>query len=371
MEWQVVVDGKRLRRGYTTGSCAAAAARAAARMLFTQTPVEAITIETPRGLELMLPVDNAEFNSYYAVCSIRKDGGDDPDVTSGLDIFARVEPGSSSVEIFGGEGVGRVTLPGLPVEVGKPAINPVPRCMIEREVRKELAPGQGARVTVFVPGGKEVAAQTFNPRLGIVGGISILGTTGIVEPMSEEGLRESLVLGVKLLAARGEWRAVLVPGRYGESFAVEKLGLPASLVVIASNYIGSMLDACLEQGIRSVLIAGHLGKLVKVAGGIFHTHSRTADARREILAAFAARRGAAADTVARILNCPTTEAALDIIGEDVIAAVCGDLAARVSERCRQRVGGMIKIGTVLYSWKRGLLAVDEAGEKLLEEFNGQ
>lgn len=363
----VATTGQRLRKGYTTGACAAAAARAAARMLFTRTRQHSIEIDLPRGGKLVLPVTNPAIYPDSAVCSVLKDGGDDADITTGLHIFARVELiQGNHIEIRGGEGVGVVTKPGLSVPAGEPAINPTPRRMITREVNKELPPGRGVKVTVFVPEGKQIARKTFNPRLGIEGGISILGTTGIVEPMSEEALKQALDLNLKVLKASGSHRAVLVPGKCGEDFAITRLGLPSRLVVMTSNFIGFMIDACLEYGINEVLLVGHIGKLIKVAGGVFHTHSKTADARMEILSAYAALYGADRNTIEMILNSPTTGMALGIIKKAGLEAIFPYIAARVSARCRERAAHQVNVGTILYSNQGELLAQDEAATKLRE-----
>ncbi len=370
MKLYAEVNGKRLRKGYTTGSCAAAAARAAARMLVTQEPIESIEIELPAGIELRLPVDNIALHSEWAACSVRKDSGDDPDVTNGLDVFARVSLADhGNIEITAGEGVGIVTKPGLGIPVGSPAINPVPRRMIVEAVRSELPQGQGADVIVFIPGGEKIADKTFNPRLGIVGGLSILGTTGVVEPMSEEAFKEALVLRLKVLAADGTKRAVLVPGKYGENFAVSRLKLPQELIVVCSNFIGFMLDACLENGFQDLLLVGHIGKLIKVAGGIFHTHSRVADARMEILAALACLHGADRDTVGLILNCTTTDAAFDIIRTKGLLGIYDEIAERVSSKCRQRLQDKLNVGTIIYGQKGELLGIDAAGKKLWKELS--
>jgi len=364
------VNGKRLRKGYTTGCCAAAAARAAARMLATGKPVESIEIRVPAGFELRLPVDNIALHPEWAVCSVRKDSGDDPDVTDGLDVFARVAlAGHGSIEITAGEGVGKVTKPGLGIPVGSPAINPVPRRMIMEAVRSELPDGKGARVTISIPGGEKVATKTFNPRLGIVGGLSILGTTGIVEPMSEEAFKEALVLKIKSLAADGFKRAVLVPGKYGEDFAVSKLGLPQEIIAVCSNFVGFMLDACWEHGLKDVLLVGHIGKLIKVAGGIFHTHSRVADARMEILAALACLHGADRETIRLLLDCTTTDAAFDILKARGLHGIYDSIAERVSSRCRQRVQGQVNVGTIIYGQKGDLLGMDNVGNKLWKELS--
>lgn len=365
----VVVNGKRLRKGYTTGSCAAAAARAATRMLFSQSHQEYSEIQTPRGKQLVLPVENVQILPGCAVCSVQKDGGDDPDVTTGLQVFAQAEVRpEGGIEICGGRGVGIVTKPGLEIPVGEPAINPVPRRMITEEVKKELPPGQGVRITVFVPHGEEIARKTFNPRLGIEGGISILGTTGIVEPMSEEALQQALIMSVRILAEKGLHRAILVPGKYGENFAVSRLGLPSELIVMTSNFIGALLDSCVDNGIRDILLVGHIGKLIKVAGGIFHTHSRVADARMEILAAFAALYGADQGTIAGILRCTTTQAALDILKSNNLQNLYPYIAARVSARCRERTKNKANIGTIMYSQDGTILAMDEVAGILREGF---
>lgn len=279
----VVSGGKRLRCGRTTGTCAALAARGAARLLLTGRAPASASLLTPKGPKVEAPLEDCHMEGGAALCSVRKNGGDDIDATHGLLITAQVEkrpePG---VSVKGGAGVGRVTKPGLDQPVGAAAINRVPRRMIQEAVLTvgdALGYEGGFRVTVSVPGGEEAAKKTFNPQLGIEGGISILGTSGIVEPMSAQALIDTVALEIRQKAAQGYQHIILTPGNYGEDFlrarGMDRWGVP---VVKCSNFIGGALDACGAEHIRGVLLAGHLGKLVKLAGGIMNTHSRTAGA---------------------------------------------------------------------------------------------
>lgn len=390
------VNGKELRRGYTTGTCAAAAAKAAAQMLFSGQEPESVEIDLPAGIRLALPVKEAKFSPEAASCAVQKDAGDDPDVTNGLFLVAEARPAKEGIVLRAGRGIGIVTRPGLPVEMGQPAINPVPRRMILQAVREVLPPGQGVEITLSIPGGEEVAGRTFNPRLGIKDGLSILGTTGIVEPMSEEALKDSLRLEMKVLAAGGEDRLILVPGNYGENFVRENLGIsrkpagrqsagedkqrmpaetpeiPAGTksvsVIKMSNYVGYALQAAVQLGFTRILLVGDIGKLIKVSAGIFNTHSREADARMEIMAAYAGLLGAGSNVIKRILEANTTAYAMDILEEEKIQGIYPLVTERVSRRIRDYTGHRAVIGTVLFANSRGLLAMDETGRQLAEEF---
>ncbi|MEW6770505.1 MAG: cobalt-precorrin-5B (C(1))-methyltransferase CbiD [Bacillota bacterium] len=355
---------KRLREGYTTGVCAAAAAKAAALLLFTGEAPARVVVATPAGRKLDLPVAEAVAGEGWARCGVVKDAGDDPDVTDGLTICATVRPAAAGVVLRGGEGIGVVTRPGLPVPVGEPAINPVPRALILQEVAAVLPPGRGAEVTISVPGGEKVAERTFNPRLGIVGGISILGTTGIVRPMSEEAYRDSLACILNVAAAEGHRRLVLTPGRTGEKIAVERYGFPAPAVVQVSNFVGFMLERAAKAGIKEVLLWGHFGKLVKVAGGIFNTHSRVADGRLEILAALAAAEGASPVTVAQLLMFATVEEALPVLAGAGLGRVFAVAARRVSLRAAAYVQNRLKVGTVLLDRDGAILGQDKAAGEI-------
>lgn len=364
MEIYTIKEGKKLRYGYTTGSCAAAASKAAAYMLFTGKTIDTVEIDTPKGWHLTLDVLDVTSGEGWVKCGIKKDGGDDPDATHGLIIYSMVELiNDEGIEILGGEGVGTVTKPGLPVSPGKPAINPVPLSMIFNEVKKVLPKRKGIKVTISVPGGEKVAQKTFNPRLGIVGGISILGTSGIVEPMSEEALKESLEMELSILSAEGYKKVVFAPGNYGREYALKE-EIADKLIISYGNYLGFMLEKAVQYGFYDALIAGHIGKLIKVAAGIFNTHSRVADARAEIMAAYAAHFGADKSTADKILESNTTEEALDIVEKAGINIndFSKFIAERVLMKCKQYVYGELNIEVHLVSLKRGLIA--KAGEEI-------
>lgn len=372
MDDYVVVNGKRFRKGYTTGACAAGAAKASVMILISGKTVESVEIDTPAGVRLVLPVTDTSISPERAKCSIVKDGGDDPDVTSKLRIFAEAAwKGGTGIDIQAGEGIGIVTLPGLKVEPGKPAINPVPMRMILKEVEEVLPENKGVSIKLSVPGGAEAALKTFNPRLGITGGISIIGTTGIVTPMSEDAWKETLALELKVMAAKGVKDAVFVFGNYGKSFAARKLGLDENRIITVSNFVGYMLDRAVELGMEKILMVGHIGKLVKVAGGIFHTHNRVADARMEILAAYAALEGASNQAVSRLYRCKTTEAAVGVINEYGLTGIFTRIVENVSERCMEYCYRNLKVGSVLFYKENSLLAVDKNGIELIKEAWGK
>jgi len=366
----IVKEGQVLRRGYTTGTCAAAAARAAASMLFSGEKLDCIEVTLPSGATLRLPLQYTGLEKGKAVCSVKKEAGDDPDVTDGVEIYARVGllQGGAGVEVCAGEGIGMVTRPGLEVEVGQPAINPAPMRMIKSEVEKELPPEKGVRVELVIPGGEELAQKTFNPRLGIQGGLSILGTTGIVEPMSSHAVQESLALEVKMHAPGCDGFAVLVPGNYGKETARGELGLPEKNIFKMSNYAGFMLDRCIENSINRILLVGHPGKLLKLAAGIFQTHSRKADARFEILAAYAALRGVSRECISLMQESVNTEEMVELLENEGAGGMFPVLAAKISARAEEYTGFRSEVGTVLFTLKKGIIARDEGAAKMLEEW---
>jgi cobalt-precorrin-5B (C1)-methyltransferase len=373
MDWRyTVTGGKLLRRGYSTGSCAAAAAKAAVKLLYcreTVEHVEQVQVATPAGVQLTLALSNVKFSENWTECSVRKDAGDDPDITDGLDIYARAaisdQPG---IRIKAGRGVGVVTKPGLQVAVGNPAINPVPKRMIMEEVGSVLPAGCGVEVEIFIPEGERLARKTMNARLGVIGGLSILGTSGLVEPMSEKSYEDTLALELKAVSLEWKGAAVLVTGNYGRKLALEYFVLPEEAVVKIGNLVGFALDRCLELGFEKVLFVGHIGKLIKVAAGIFNTHSRIADARFEAFAARAALLGAGHEIILKLREAVTTEDMVDILGEIGGDGYFDQLAAEVSERAVAFLNDETLIGTVLFNFRRGLLGCDQQARDLLEEF---
>lgn len=371
MENYINKEGKRLRLGYTTGSCAAAAAKAAARMLLTGGTVERVALITPGGLRLELEIVDIKRGEDRVSCAVIKDSGDDPDITKGAHITATVfRAEQDGISIDGGEGVGRVTKPGLDQPVGAAAINSVPRRMIEENVREvcdRLDYRQGLSVLISVPGGEETAQRTFNPRLGIEGGISILGTSGIVEPMSEQALLDTIRLELRQRRQAGAAYALLCPGNYGRDFIKMALPVDAEMSVQSSNFIGDTLDMCRELGFRGALLVGHIGKLVKIAGGMLNTHSKYGDCRMEILAAHAAACGLGTRAVGDILACVTCDEAVKILKENGMFAPCMKrITERVGHTLASRAGEM-EVGAILFSREYGLLSQTENAERLLEK----
>ena len=349
-----LVDGKKLRYGYTTGTCAAAAAKGATLLLLTGRAPEAVNIHTPKGIDLMLSLEETSLDGHRARCAVRKFSGDDPDVTDGVLVFAevRVSP-VPGIHIDGGAGVGRVTKPGLKVPVGAAAINPGPRAMIEQAVQEaleETEPVPGMDVVIELPEGATLAQRTFNPRLGIQGGISILGTSGIVEPMSEAALIDSIRLEIRQRKALGDNRLILAPGNYGTDFLKDTFSIGEERIVKISNFVGLALDAAAEAGFQEVLLAGHVGKLVKLSGGIMNTHSKEGDGRGELMAACALRAGADADTGRAILDSVTTDEMLRILREkDLLSPAMEIMARRIELYVNARVKGLLTVGVLVFS----------------------
>ncbi len=372
-----------LRYGWTTGSCAAAAAKAAARMLFCGEEIRQIRLMTPKGIGLYLDVESVTRTPDYVQCAVRKYSGDDPDVTDGLLVFARVERiggqagNRSDVRIIldGGDGVGRVTKPGLEQQIGQAAINKVPRRMITEEVGnvcREYGYVGEVKVIISIPGGEETARQTFNPRLGITGGLSVLGTSGIVEPMSEKALTDTIYMEMKMLRESGYLYCYVVPGNYGVDFLTESLGIDAELAVKCSNYVGEAIDDARLLGMKGILLIGHVGKFIKLAAGVMNTHSRQADCRMEVFASHAAMAGADADTVKRLMSCLNTTEAVQIINEKgLLLDVMYSVMERIDFYLRQRAGEELEIGVIVFSLEEGVLCQTENVKKLLDTTEGQ
>ena len=369
-ELYTYVNNKKMRRGHTTGTCAAAASKAAAEAILTQSPVSSVTIHTPKGITLDLPVEDLTFDSAHARCAVRKDGGDDIDATHGALVYSDVTLTDSGIDIDGGVGVGRVTRKGLDQPPGNAAINRVPRSMI-REALEDVASacsyGGGFSAMISVPDGEAIAAKTFNPRLGITGGISILGTSGIVEPMSETALIDTVKTEMNMRAASGDRVLLVVPGNYGKDFSDNIPGIDADFAVKCSNFVGEMLDHACELGTDIVLVS-NLGKAVKLAAGIMNTHSRNADARMEVLASNAAIAGADIGTVLRILDCISTDDALEVIDSaGLIPKVSELLMDKIEFHMNHRTGGAVRTSAVVFSSVYGLLGKTSLADSMLDE----
>lgn len=361
-----------MRYGFTTGSCAAAAAKASAYMLLTGKVKTEISIMTPKGIlytAKLLCIDRQE---ETVRCAVRKDGGDDPDVTTGALIFAKVSYGRRDIRqirIEGGSGVGRVTKPGLDQPVGNAAINRVPRQMITQEVEQvcSLCDYRGTlEIEISVPEGEKIAEQTFNGRLGVTGGISILGTSGIVEPMSSQAILDTIRVELRQRKALGYSYVAVSPGNYGLDFMKRSYGYDLDRSVKCSNFIGDTMDMALEEGFEKLLLTGHIGKLIKVAGGIMNTHSREGDCRMELMSAFALRQGASPECARRILDCTATEQALALLDEDGSRmAVIAYTMERICFYLEKRTQGQMQTDCILYANEFGELARSRGAEEWL------
>ena len=367
----ITKDGKRLRCGYTTGSCAAAASKAAAIMLLSGKKLESVWLMTPKNIGFTLELENVRMEKDRVSCAVRKDSGDDPDITNGILIFAQVslfESDKFAAEIDGGVGVGRVTKPGLDQPVGSAAINSTPRRMIAEELRiaaEEYGYSGGIRAVISIPEGERLAQNTFNPRLGIVGGLSILGTTGVVEPMSDAAIVDTIRAELSMLHAAGKKYALLTPGNYGEAYIREYCTLDADKAVKTSNFIGDSLDIAAEFGFEGVLLVGHIGKLVKLAGGLYNTHSRWGDCRAEIFAAHTALCGGSRETAIKIMNSVMTDDMTDIVSDAGIRdEVMNSITDKIAFYLDSRVHSSMRTEVIMFSNKHGLLAKTKGAEEL-------
>lgn len=357
----VYYNGKKLRYGYTTGSSATAATKVALSVLL------GIEDETLKKVELTVPagqtieihverIEKLEDGSVLAV--VLKDGGDDPDVTHGLEIISKVKfRDDNKINVFGGKGVGKVTKIGLPVKIGKSAINPTPMSMIKGVIEELLPKGKGIDVEISVPRGEEVSRKTLNSKLGIIGGISILGTMGIVRPMSEESWKSSLAIELKqALVEFGENEALFLFGNRGKSYLEENFPNRAEQGVVISNFVGYMFDRACEYNVKKVYFIGEIGKFVKVAGGIFHTHSRVSDAKMEIFAANALLVNEKIENVYKILGANTTEEATSYVTKKEVYNLLSEKAKqKCQEYCRRNGREDLEVECLIISAERKIL----------------
>ena len=371
LEKYVSKGSKKLRCGFTTGTCAAAASAGAARMLLSGKVIENITVITPSGNSVTVGLTDIKKENDYVSCAVQKDSGDDPDVTDKILVYSTVSYEKSGITVDGGEGVGRVTKNGLKQQIGEAAINPVPRKMIEEQLKtaaSDYSYDGGLKAVISVPMGIQIAKKTFNPRLGIEGGISILGTTGIVEPMSEQALIDTISVELDVRKAQNEEFIIVTPGNYGQDFLRDNLGIAVDKCVKCSNFIGDTIDMCIEKGFKSMLLVGHIGKLSKLGCTIYNTHSIYADGRIEAFALCAALCGAEREVLENILGCINTDAALEILKkEGIFDETIKMLEKRIDRSLKLRAKGSIEIGMITFSEEYGILCKTENADNMLEK----
>lgn len=359
---------KQLREGISTGSCMTAGALAAAIWLRTGKCPEWVSVDTPIGKQLKIEIEAIR----PGTCGVIKDGGDDPDATHGCKIITTVsftDEHLGEIHFYAGTGVGTITQAGLKLPPGEPAINPVPRQMAVSHLKPYLN-GQGADITVSVPEGEEIAKKTFNPRLGITGGISILGTTGIVRPMSEDAVKDSLALELSVLYEKGYRTVVFVTGNQGHQMLCKAYG-PLEPVIMVGNHIGFMIEKAADLGIEGIVIGGQYGKLMKLAGGIMNTHSHVADGKMEILCTHAALQGAGREVIEQIYQCRTVREASAILEQQGFGHIWQILVEKAEERTTQCGRNELQTAVIFTGPDGRILAesshVSEAIEKVVKQ----
>ena len=373
LEYYIRSGQKKLRCGYTTGTCAALASAGAARLLLTVTLPETLRLDTPKGVTVEVEPAEWAVEDGKARCAVQKDGGDDADITTGHLVAATVTKTPFGITIDGGQGVGRVTKPGLDQPVGAAAINHVPRHMIIAAVQavcEDVGYEGGLSVVISVPDGEELARRTFNPSLGIEGGISILGTSGIVEPMSMQAIVDTIGVEIHQAAVSGARRLLLTPGNYGLDFLKETALLPEDIPCVQfSNFVGEALDIAVSEGFQTALRVGHIGKLVKLAGGVMNTHSKWADCRMELFCAHAAVCGGTGDLCRQLMEAATTDACIALLDEAGLReSVLESLLAAIQRHLNHRMAGNMQVGTVIFSNEYGLLGQTETAKTIIEQW---
>lgn len=370
LEEYVYRGTEKLRCGYTTGSCAAAASKAAALMLLTQNYVSQIELPTPKGITLMLEITDISLNDNSVSCAVVKDSGDDPDITNGISVYATVRKIPCDIVITGGKGIGKVTKDGLDQPVGEYAINSVPRKMITAavtEICEECDYNGGLEITISVPDGEEIAKKTYNSRIGIIGGISIIGTSGIVEPMSSKALVDTIRTEANVLKNEGVKNLLLTLGNYSDSFVQNNMPFSLEKSVKCSNFIGDAVDIGIELGFERILIVGHIGKMIKLGTGIMNTHSAFADGRMDVLLTCAVLAGANGEYLRKIPDCATVDAALDILNEHSFMKKTLDiLSQRIEYYLNAKVKNSLEIGAVVFSYKHDFTLKTSNADKIIK-----
>lgn len=345
---------KVLRKGYTTGACAAAAAKAAALSLLHQEPVNKIMIPLPKGNQVHFKIDKCSYNNTVACCSVIKDAGDDPDITDGAEIYAEAcwtdQPG---VTVTGGKGVGTITKPGLEMPIGSKAINPVPQRMIEQSVQQAMGnilDSRGVRVTISVPCGEQLTLKTLNSRLGISGGISILGTTGVVIPYSISAYKTCISQAIDIAAASDCRQIVLTTGRRSEKYAQSELALVDECYIQAGDFIGYSLKKCAAKNIEKVIIWGMIGKLSKLAAGYLYTNVSDSKIDINFLAKVAVGCSIPNETIKELRTAVTANHFRRILPAEYTRAFCDRICLLAAVKCQEKVSNAMKVECIMSSF---------------------
>ncbi len=368
---------QKLRCGYTTGSCATAASKAAAYMLLSEAMIDSVDIMTPKGVALSLEVLEIEKTTSSVKCAIKKDSGDDYDITNGVLVYSKVSLTSDGINIDGGDGIGRVTKEGLDQPVGNAAINSTPRKMIIdalNGVAEEFDYKGGFDVVISIPKGVEIAHKTFNARMGIIGGISVIGTSGIVEPMSNSAIIETIRVESKIRKAEGRKNLLLTIGNYSSRYVQSLMPVAFDKSITCSNFIGDAIDIAMEQGFESVLIVGHCGKLVKLGAGIMNTHSSYADGRMDVITSCGVSAGVDSSVLKEIYSCITVDSAFEKIrsyDEKAFNKMLDILKERVQNYLELRVRDSIKIGAVMFSDKLDITIKTNTADDIISRIIGE
>ena len=355
---------KKLRTGFTTGSCATASSKAGILSIINQKKIEQIDIILPKRSRLDIQINSCEFTTNTAKCSVIKDGGDDPDVTHGAEIFVDIEltDNIGKIEIDGGEGVGRVTKPGLGLEIGSAAINPTPKKMILEniiEVSKKILEKNGIMITVSVPKGKELGPKTDNPRIGIMGGISILGTSGIVIPYSTASFAAAIRQQIAVVSSMNDDSVVLTTGGRSEDFARKIIELPDHSFIQMGDFSGYTIKQCAKQGLKKAYIAGFIGKLAKMAAGVKQTHVKGGKVDMKFLSELAKRCNASSNTIGRILGANTARNVQEIIMEDKVDGFFDEVTKEACNQMRQHSEEKIPVEVILFDFDGKVLSRDK------------
>ncbi|MBA4459146.1 MAG: cobalt-precorrin-5B (C(1))-methyltransferase [Nitrosopumilaceae archaeon] len=366
MNTYFVVEEKKLRTGYTTGSSATAASKAALLSIIRQQKIEEIEITLPKKTTIKIPVNSCQFEENKAQCSVIKDGGDDPDVTHGAEIIVELtfNENKKQIEIDGGEGVGIVTKPGLGLEINKPAINPVPKKMITenlQEIGKEILNERGIRVVISVPKGKELGPKTDNPRIGIKDGISILGTSGIVIPFSTASYAASIRQNLDVSLAMGNDTVVLTTGGRSEDFAKKIVDLPEHCFVQMGDFSGYTIQQCGKKNIKKAYVVGFIGKLAKMAAGVKQTHVKGSKVDMNFLAELAKKVNADQKVIDSIKKANTARHVSEIIQENNVDGFFELVCAEVHRHMSKHSEGKVPIDVILFDFEGNILAREPKG----------